>query len=80
LRFFTNTENRAWLTSQTFEAFAPSMVQADGFISAPRNPVRRAIRSLAKAVRLQSANRSSCDDLMHRCHNAMKEDANFQLT
>jgi 3-deoxy-D-manno-oct-2-ulosonic acid (Kdo) hydroxylase len=81
LRFFTNinpTESRVWLTSQTFEAFGPLMVKAGGLTSSLHNPLVRGMHSLARAVRLRAAKRSPYDDLMHRCHNAMKEDANFQ--
>ena len=41
LRFFTNinpTQNRVWLTSQTFEAFGPVMVKAAGLTSSVNNP------------------------------------------
>jgi 3-deoxy-D-manno-oct-2-ulosonic acid (Kdo) hydroxylase len=83
LRFFTNinpTESRVWLTSQTFDAFAPRMVKAGGLTASLNNPILRTVNSLARALRLRKANRSPYDDLMHRCHNAMKEDANFQAT
>lgn len=83
LRFFTNinpTQNRVWLTSQTFEAFGPLMVKAGGLIPAVNNPFRRAAYSVARAFHLRSSKRSPYDDLMHRCHNLMKEDANFQET
>jgi hypothetical protein len=81
LRFFTNinpTQNRVWLTSQTFEAFGPQMVKAGGMLSASRNPLTRALHSLARTLHIRSRSRSLYDDLMHRCHNTMKEDANFQ--
>jgi len=83
LRFFTNinpTENRVWLTSQTFEAFGPRMVKAGGLTASLNNPILRSANSLARVLGLRKANRSPYDDLMHRCHNAMKEDANFQET
>jgi hypothetical protein len=83
LRFFTNinpAQNRVWLTSQTFEAFGPLMVKAGGLISSVNNPLSRATYSIARALRLRAPNRSPYDDLMHRCHNLMKEDANFQAT
>ena len=78
LRFFTNinpTQNRVWLTSQTFEAFGPVMVKAAGLTSSVNNPFLRSINSMARALHIRSANSSPYDDLMHRCHNAMKEDA-----
>ncbi len=81
LRFFTNinpAQNRVWLTSQTFEAFGPRIVKAGGLTSSLNNPLLQGIHSVARALHLRKANRSPYDDLMHRCHNAMKEDANFQ--
>ena len=83
LRFFTNinpAQNRVWLTSQTFEAFGPLMFKAAGLISSVNNPFRRGMYSAARALRLRAPNRSPYDDLMHRCHNLMKEDAKFQET
>jgi 3-deoxy-D-manno-oct-2-ulosonic acid (Kdo) hydroxylase len=81
LRFFTNinpTQSRVWMTSQTFEAFGPLIVKSSGLIDSLHNPVLRGMQSLARALHLRGTNRSPYDDLMHRCHNAMKEDANFQ--
>jgi hypothetical protein len=81
LRFFTNinpAQNRVWLTSQTFEAFGPLMVKAGGLTSSLHNPLTQGMQSLARALHLRGMNRSPYDDLMHRCHNAMKEDSNFQ--
>jgi hypothetical protein len=81
LRFFTNinpTQNRVWLTSQTFEAFGPLLVKSGGLTSSLHNPLLQGLQSFARAFHLRAANRSPYDDLMHRCHNAMKEDANFQ--
>jgi hypothetical protein len=81
LRFFTNinpAQNRVWLTSQTFESFGPRMVKARGLTAPLENSLLRGANSLARILRLRKANSSPYDDLMHRCHNAMKEDANFQ--
>jgi hypothetical protein len=81
LRFFTNinpAQNRVWLTSQTFEAFGPVMVKAGGLAASLHNPVVQGMQFLARVLHLRGANRSPYDDLMHRCHNTMKEDANFQ--
>jgi len=83
LRFFTNinpTQNRVWLTSQTFEAFGPLMVKSGGLVSSLDHPFLRRVNCLARALHLRAANRSPYDDLMLRCHNVMKEDANFQKT
>ncbi len=81
LRFFTNinpAQSRVWLTSQTFEAFGPRMVKAGGLTTSLNNPLLRGANALARALHLRKANSSPYDDLMHRCHNVMKEDAKFQ--
>ncbi len=81
LRLFTNinpVQNRVWLTSQSFEGFAPRFVSAAGLLSAPRNPLKDAVRSMARVLHFPVAQRPPYDDFMHRCHNAMKEDAAFQ--
>jgi hypothetical protein len=77
LRFFTNinpTQSRVWVTSQTFEALGPQFAKSLGLPKVGGNP----LRVLAKAIGIPGANRSSYDDFMHRCHNAMKEDSAFQ--
>jgi hypothetical protein len=84
LRVFTNinpTKNRVWLTSQTFEAFGPRYAKAVGLQSVKeKNFLARGFRSVASALHLAAAKRPPYDEFMHRCHNAMKEDANFQET
>jgi hypothetical protein len=84
LRVFTNLnpiQKRVWLTSQTFESFGPRVAAAAGIGKASNeNPVTRAIRSIARALHLPGASRPPYDGFMHRCHNAMKEDASFQET
>lgn len=82
-RFFTNinpAQNRVWLTSQTFESFGPHFARKTGKLDSFGNPVARGLRTLARAVHLPGAHRPPYDELMHRCHNAMKEDSNFQET
>jgi hypothetical protein len=84
LRFFTNlnpTQNRVWTTSQTFEAIGPHFAKSIG-LPRPRsdNPLARSVRALAGTLRFPGAHRSPYDNFMHRCHNAMKEDANFRET
>jgi hypothetical protein len=82
LRLFTNlnpSQNRIWITSQTFEAVAPRFARALGLPAAPRrNVFSRTLRALAKAARIPGARRSPYDEFMHDCHNAMKEDSEFQ--
>jgi len=83
LRFFTNInplQNRVWLTSQTFESFGPRMVKEGGLTAQLQNPLLRGVNSLARALHLRKSNSSPYDDLMHRCHNTMKEDTKFQET
>ena len=82
LRLFTNlnpTQNRVWITSQTFDVIGPKFAKAIGL---PRQQgggaLQRAYRKIATAAHLPGANRSPYDHFMHRCHNAMKEDAQFQ--
>jgi hypothetical protein len=82
LRFFTNlnpSQNRVWTTSQTFEAIGPQFAKSLGL---PRpssgNPLARGLRMLAGALRFPGAHRPPYDNFMHRCHNAMKEDASFR--
>ncbi len=84
LRVFTNinpVQNRVWLTSETFEAFGPKFAKAASLKQSHRGiTVTRSLRSIARALRLPGAKRPPYDEIMHRCHNAMKEDANFQAT
>jgi hypothetical protein len=82
LRFFTNlnpAQNRVWNTSQTFEAIGPHFAKSIGLPRArSANPLARGMRGLAGALHLPGAHRSPYDNFMHRCHNAMKEDASFR--
>ena len=82
LRLFSNinpSQNRIWATSQTFEAIGPHFAEKLGLPSArSNNPLARGLRQLAKTIQLPGARRSPYDDFMHRCHNAMKEDAAFR--
>ncbi len=83
LRLFTNinpTKNRVWVTSETFEAIAPRFARRIGLPRPAANPAARALRAFALAIHWPGANRSPYDAFMHRCHNAMKEDAAFQAT
>ena len=84
LRVFTNinpVQNRVWLTSQTFEAFGPKFAKAAGLEQAFKGfSFARRLHSIARILHLPGANRPPYDKFMHRCHNAMKEDANFQET
>lgn len=82
LRLFTNvnpSQSRVWLTAETFAAAGPRFAKAIGLPKPPaRNPFARAARAVGQALHIPGARRSPYDDFMHRCHNAMKEDAAFQ--
>jgi 3-deoxy-D-manno-oct-2-ulosonic acid (Kdo) hydroxylase len=82
LRFFVNlnpAQDRVWLTSQTFEAFGPHYAQVGNLLGkVGGNPVSRGLRATARTLRLPFGARPPYDEFMHRCHNAMKEDAAFQ--
>ncbi len=82
LRLFTNinpSQNRVWITSQTFDVIGPQFAKMLGL---PRqqgsNFLAKALRGIANAAHMPGANRSPYDDFMHRCHNAMKESGEFQ--
>ncbi len=82
LRLFTNinpAENRVWITAPPFAAIAPHFAKSVGLPPRPgANPFRSALRGIGKALNLPGARRSPYDQFMHECHNAMKEDAEFQ--
>jgi 3-deoxy-D-manno-oct-2-ulosonic acid (Kdo) hydroxylase len=81
LRFFTNinpVQNRVWLTSHTFPSFGPYFARKLGLTGSFRNPLSRSLRNFARVLRFPGARRSPYDRLMHRLHNAMKEDSVFQ--
>ncbi len=82
LRVFTNlnpTRNRVWLTSETFDVLAPRLARAAGL---PRRRSNRAaartLRAVLRALHWPGATRSPYDDFMHRFHNSLKEDREFQ--
>jgi hypothetical protein len=82
LRLFTNinpAQNRVWITTQNFEVVGPQFAKTIGLPGKQSsNAIAKAARALAAAAHLPGANRSPYDEFMHRCHNAMKEDAEFQ--
>jgi hypothetical protein len=82
LRLFTNinpAQNRVWITTQNFDVVGPQFAKTIGLPGKQSsNAIAKAARALAAAAHLPGANRSPYDEFMHRCHNAMKEDAEFQ--
>jgi hypothetical protein len=82
LRLFTNihpAENRVWITAPPFAAIAPHFAKSVGLPARPgANPFRSALRDIGRALNFPGARRSPYDQFMHECHNAMKEDEEFQ--
>jgi 3-deoxy-D-manno-oct-2-ulosonic acid (Kdo) hydroxylase len=82
LRLFTNinpTQNRVWITSQTFDVLAPRFAKSIGLPrTRSKSPMGRIARAFAGALHWPTARRSPYDTFMHRCHNTMKEDTAFQ--
>lgn len=83
LRVFTNlnpSRSRVWQTSGTFDVLAQRLAPKIG-LPAERSNVApaRALRSIARALHWPGAARSPYDQFMHRFHNALKEDAEFQM-
>jgi hypothetical protein len=82
LRLFTNinpAENRVWITAPPFAAIAPHFANSVGLPARPgANPFSSALRGIGRALNLPGARRSPYDQFMHECHNAMKEDTEFQ--
>jgi 3-deoxy-D-manno-oct-2-ulosonic acid (Kdo) hydroxylase len=80
LRFFVNLnpeKPRVWLTTDAFPALAERFAQAAGLAKL----ARRALSPAAQIKRLFSlpgSNRSAYDEMMHRFHNFLKENREFQ--
>jgi hypothetical protein len=82
LRLFTNinpAQNRVWITTQNFDLIGPQFAKTIGLPQKQSShPISKAARAIATAAHLPGANRSPYDEFMHQCHNAMKEDDEFQ--
>jgi hypothetical protein len=82
LRLFTNinpAQSRVWMTAPPFAAIAPYFAKSVG-LPAAQGPgaLNAGLRKLGRAVNWPGARRSPYDQFMHACHNAMKEDTDFQ--
>jgi hypothetical protein len=83
LRIFTNlnpTAPRVWNTSETFDILASRFAGTEG-LPLPKTERPRIVallRQLGRAVKLPGARASAYDHLMHRLHNFMKENHEFQ--
>lgn len=86
LRFFSNLnleKPRVWLTSEPFEALAMRFAGEAGLLEAARqrpSPLRSGIARLARRVGLRRFTASPYDLLMHRFHNFLKENQQFQAS
>ncbi|HLY63302.1 MAG TPA: Kdo hydroxylase family protein [Terriglobia bacterium] len=89
MRVFTNfnpTEPRVWLTTDTFdtlaERFAGTNAPAGLFLRQTNgaSAIRRSILQAARAVGIPVRPASPYDDFMHRFHNFLKHNAEFQET
>jgi len=82
LRLLTNinrSQPRVWITTRNFAVIGSQFAKMIGLPQPPNaNAFSKAFRRITRAVHLPGANRSPYDDFMHRCHNAMKEDGQFQ--
>jgi len=84
MRFFINlnpTRPRVWLTSDGFEALADRFAADAGLLAMGRraaSPVRRQLARIGRFARLPLFRRSPYDEVMHRFHNFLKENEEFQ--
>jgi hypothetical protein len=88
MRFFTNinpTEPRVWLTSETFEELAQRFSGSNAPVGLFPSPASSAsalqsLRRWARAAGLPVRPASPFDDFMHRFHNFLKQNSEFQAT
>ncbi|HUI43996.1 MAG TPA: Kdo hydroxylase family protein [Terriglobia bacterium] len=84
LRFFTNLhprQPRVWITTEPFDVLAGQWLGGAGVVELARragSPARRGLALLAGAVGLRQFGASPYDCVMHRFHNFLKENRNFQ--
>lgn len=84
MQFFMNlnpTRPRVWLTAEGFEALADRFAEEAGLLAVGRHaasPSRRQLAKVGRFVRLPQFRRSPYDVVMHRFHNFLKENDDFQ--
>lgn len=82
LRFFTNinpTQERVWLTSETFETLAPQFkkqITLKGQLTSQARP--SSLKTLLRRLGLKNTNHSAYDRWMTEMHNTLKENESFQ--
>ena len=86
LRFFVNLnpeKSRIWLTTENFAPLAERFADEAGLLEIGRRascPVRRGLAKVGRALHLNQFSRSPYDTAMHRFHNFLKENDQFQKT
>ncbi len=86
LRFFTNLnpqQPRVWLTTEPFEALTKAFAGEARLVEEARrhsSPFRQALAGFGRVAGFRSLDRSPYDALMHRFHNFLKENRQFQET
>lgn len=84
MRFFINLNPRrprVWLTTDGFEALAERFAEQAGLLGMGQraaSPVRRHLAKLGRFAHLPQSRRSPYDVIMHRFHNFLKENEEFQ--
>lgn len=84
MRFFINlnpTRPRVWLTSDGFDRLVVRFAEKAGLVETGRraaSPPRRQLAKVGRFVRLPQFRRSAYDVVMHRFHNFLKENDDFQ--
>jgi hypothetical protein len=81
-RFFTNinlSAARVWATGETFEELAVRFAKPSGILNrVARGGVGRALRPIARLLRLPGSDRSPYDEFMIRFHHFLKENSEYQ--
>lgn len=84
MRFFINlnpTRPRVWFTSDGFDQLVVLFAEKAGLVEMGRRaaaPSRRQLAKVGRFVRLPQFRRSAYDVVMHRFHNFLKENDDFQ--
>jgi len=84
MRFFINlhpSRPRVWITTDGFETLAERFADQAGLLRIGRrtaSPLGRGLARLGRLAHLPQARRSPYDSIMHRFHNYLKENQEFQ--
>jgi 3-deoxy-D-manno-oct-2-ulosonic acid (Kdo) hydroxylase len=86
MRFFINlhpSRPRVWVTTDGFKSLAECFADEAGLVRRGRragSPIRRHLSALGRVAHLPQARRSPYDVIMHRFHNFLKENEDFQTS